>query len=352
MPHAIPDGLSIAAARLLGYSGFRGPFALVPLAGGRNNQVYRVDLADQSLVLKAYFQHPGDRRDRLGAEYAFSTFAWSHGVRTLPQPLACDPEHRLALFSFIPGRKLTPFEVTTERVTEAADFFRQVNREAHDPWARRLPIGSEACFRLADHLDCLARRSRRLLSMEPVSAVDREAVEFVTYELEPMCRELLDVTSSRARSYGLSLDAELSWSDRCLSPSDFGFHNALLTPSGTLNFLDFEYAGWDDPVKTVCDFFCQPELPASLDDLTELAVAVVGPLTDSIAHRRRINLLLPVYRLKWCCIMLNDFLPADNQRRQFARGEGDENERKLRQLAKARKAAAVVGESLECRTAA
>jgi len=47
--------------------------------------------------------------------------------------------------------------------------------------------------------------------------------------------------------------------ETCLSPSDFGFHNALVDPSGALSFLDFEYAGRDDPAKPVSDFFCQPK---------------------------------------------------------------------------------------------
>ena len=42
-----------------------------------------------------------------------------------------------------------------------------------------------------------------------------------------------------------------------LSPSDFGFHNTLLTNEG-LKFIDFEYFGWDDPVKLTCDFLLHP----------------------------------------------------------------------------------------------
>jgi Ser/Thr protein kinase RdoA (MazF antagonist) len=45
-----------------------------------------------------------------------------------------------------------------------------------------------------------------------------------------------------------------------------------------------------------------------------------------------------VYRLKWCCIMLNDFLPAGNDRRRFA-APVDEMERKWKQLEKARTSA-------------
>ena len=54
----------------------------------------------------------------------------------------------------------------------------------------------------------------------------------------------------------------LGEADRVVSPSDFGFHNALRTEDGRLAFLDFEYAGWDDPAKLVCDFELQPAVPA------------------------------------------------------------------------------------------
>lgn len=336
---------------MLGYAGFRGPFALVPMAGGKNNQVYRVDLADRSLVLKAYFQHPGDTRDRLGAEYAFSSFAWNYGLRCLPQPITCDPDARMALYEFVPGRKLVAGEVTRERVAEAAAFFTQLNRLAGHPAASRLHDGSEACFRLSDHLHCLARRIERLQQIEPASPVDQAAAQFVATELDPLCRTILEDVAEQALGWGFSLTSELPPADRRLSPSDFGFHNALLTPAGTMTFLDFEYAGWDDPAKTVGDFFSQPELPAPAASFEEFAEAVSSGLPDPARHRQRFKLLLPVYRLKWCCIMLNDFLPTGNQRRQFA-GEFDDEQRKARQLAKARQAAAAVGETVPRRAAA
>jgi hypothetical protein len=38
----------------------------------------------------------------------------------------------------------------------------------------------------------------------------------------------------------------------------------------------------------------------------------------------RTRLLLPVFRLKWCCIVMNDFLPAFTQRRKMAEPALDE----------------------------
>jgi thiamine kinase-like enzyme len=42
-----------------------------------------------------------------------------------------------------------------------------------------------------------------------------------------------------------------------VSPSDLGFHN-ILKYKKKLYFYDFEYAGLDDPIKLICDFFWHP----------------------------------------------------------------------------------------------
>ena len=112
------------------------------------------------------------------------------------------------------------------------------------------------------------------------------------------------------------------------------FHNAILLKDGRFRFIDFEYAGWDDPAKTVCDFFCQPEIPVPIKyfPLFEASVLEMSPDPKKLAQR--IELLFPVYKIKWCCIILNDFLPVEGKRRQFAK-KRDCIERKKIQLSKA-----------------
>ena len=142
----------------------------------------------------------------------------------------------------------------------------------------------------------------------------------------------------QAAAAGFSSDESLAEHDRCLSPSDFGFHNAILAGDGRLRFLDFEYAGWDDPAKTVCDFLCQPKLPVRQGYAARFTQAVASELPDAASHAERIAWLLDVYRLKWCCIMLNEFLPVASQRRNFALDAGGDEQRKRRQLEKAAQA--------------
>ena len=60
------------------------------------------------------------------------------------------------------------------------------------------------------------------------------------------------------RAWGGIRQLRFASAHRALSPSDFGLHNALRTKDGQLRFIDFEYFGWDDPVKLVSDTAIQP----------------------------------------------------------------------------------------------
>jgi hypothetical protein len=314
--------------RLLTAAGLDPAAALAPLAGGGNNQVFRVGDA----VLKAYYHHPDDPRDRLGNEYGFLSFAWRQGVRCVPRPLGCDAEAHLALYEFIPGRKLALAEIGREAVDQAIAFLREVNAARTHPDARQLPAASEACFSLADHLHCLQKRLDRVRQLGGGLEIDQAAARFVRDRLLPAGERVAQAVRSQGRGLGYPLDEPLPVDGRCLSPSDFGFHNAVLAADGRLRFIDFEYAGWDDPAKLISDFFSQPDCPVPMAYYDDFAAALPG---GAEALRPRARLLLPVYRLKWCCIVLNEFLPLGGNRRRFARGAGDELAVKARQLAKA-----------------
>jgi hypothetical protein len=311
------------------------------LSGGANNRVFRVEAVGGSALLKAYFRHPGDPRDRLAAEFAFARFAWDHGVRVIPRPLASDPAAGLGLFEFVPGRAVRPSDVDRELLAQAAAFIRDLNRHRTTPGAARLPLASEACFTLAEHLDCVRRRVARLDDISDETEIDRQARAFVRGELVPLRAAIHELTLGRAAEMGLRAEERLPEDDRIISPSDFGFHNALVDGDGRLRFLDFEYAGLDDPAKLVCDFFCQPAVPAPPSAFDRFVREAVAPLPRPGWHVARAVLLGPAYRLKWCCIMLNDFLPIGGMRRRFSAAAGKEQ-----RLLRARAAAALLNSEL------
>lgn len=341
-PQAPPGAPDDPVVSFLREHGLPAETRLAPLPGGANNRVWRVPRDHEDWVLKSYFQSPEDPRDRWGTELGFYQWLGSRGVLQVPRPLAWCERRRLALFTWLPGRKLQPNEVTSERIREALDFLRSLNASRDLPDARVLPPAAEACFSLDSHLETVDRRLARLRQINTANAAEAAASSFVSQELGPAWLRVREEICRSASQAGVSLAAPLPASERCLSPSDFGFHNALLGPDGRLRFFDFEYAGWDDPAKLVCDFFSQPELPPALDQwewfLEELRAGLGLALDGGCPGRCR--LLWPAYQVKWCCILLNEFVPAASARRAFAGVLPPD--RQAVQLGKARQALAKV----------
>jgi hypothetical protein len=309
---------------------------LTRLAGGRNNRVYRVDLAGRSdpLLLKCYFYSRDDRRDRLGAEWGFATFAWSHGVRSLPEPLACDRKARAALFRFVAGERPRPGSIGRSDVEQALALVRDVNRYRSE--GANLPIASEACFSPTAHLAAVQRRIDRVIAADaaehPLTAAVRA---FAADEVKPVFATLARELRDRLGAAGIVADRDLPPQERCLSPSDFGFHNALRDADGVLRFLDFEYAGWDDPGKLVGDFFNQVAVPVPDDCYRLFGDGVIAALGLSAAEQLRFDLLRQLYAIKWTMIVLNEFCRSDRARRAYAARSIDDASL-ARQLALAR----------------
>ncbi len=308
---------------------------LVSLKGGGNNQVFRLSGGSQDYVLKRYFQHPTDSRDRFNTERAFYDLLSNGGVQRIPKPHFWDGEHRLGLFTFIHGRKLGAQEINREAVDQAVQFIIQINSFRQDPAAQAIPAASEAGFSVREQVDSIARRVAAAGQIELHSDLDAQASGFVQNDLVSAWRETSAAIARRCQS-NPQLNQPLELPQRCLSPSDFGFHNVLLAGDGQLRFLDFEYAGWDDPAKLICDFFCQPQLPVDFAFWDDFAKPVAAGLGGDASLTFRAATLLPAYQIKWCCIILNHFAKAGRARRKFARGPEAEAAR-ADQLVKARR---------------
>ena len=309
------------------------PEAVTLCSRGGNNRVYRVETAAGIFAAKQYFHHEGDSRDRLAAEYAFLTYAKATAAEATPRPYACDPEAGLALYEFVEGRPFQAGDIGITQVDEAIKFFRALNMPDLRATAQ-LPVASEACFSIADHLALVDGRINRLLEVIPKSDIDSAALEFLR-QLDKFWKQLLSVIRFNAGRAGLDFGIALAQEQRCISPSDFGFHNALTEPNGHIRFLDFEYAGWDDPAKTVGDFFAQLAFPVPAEYYDRFVSENMRMFPDPEFLIKRANILRPVYQIKWCCIALNVFMQVHLARRKFANPDLDETALKMAQLAKA-----------------
>lgn len=327
------EKLSDQAKNLLSTAGLNPSIiSLQSCTRGGNNRTFRLETPDATYALKEYFRQENDKRDRLQSEYAFLTYANVVAPKMTPFAYAKDDNAGIALYEFIEGESLAGLCVSENDVKQAANFFCALNGRKRD--MANLPNASEACFSIQEHLNLINTRIQNLTKINIETAEDDQAQQTIQTLSERWLDVQEDVQNGAAK-YHLALNEPLALQNRCLSPSDFGFHNALRTTNGELCFLDFEYAGWDDPAKMVGDFFSQLAVPVPAEYFDLFTKSVMQSFPDAVNLEHRAQLLRKVYEVKWCCIALNVFIPVNLARRMFANPTLNVVDLKKAQLAKA-----------------
>lgn len=322
-PDAMAIGSRLARARVA---------AAQPARSGGNNRVYRLEMAEgPPLALKHY---PSDGRDRLGQEYDALTFLSRHGITSTPRPVAKDADAFCALYQWFDGDAAV-LRPQHDDADQLANFLIELQKLRNADGAQNLRNASASIF---SPEQAIAQYEQRLDGLRQASDDHPDLCAFIDGSLVPATAIAIHQLRRRYAELGLDPAADLAPAHRALSPSDFGLHNALRAEDGRLRFIDFEYFGWDDPVKLVSDTAIHPgsDLPeASANRLIERLSRTFEVGDDAFAIRR--DVLYPVFGAIWCLIVLNAYLPESRSRRALAAQGGDLTVRLAGQLDKARR---------------
>ncbi|MDR3516838.1 MAG: hypothetical protein P4M00_13560 [Azospirillaceae bacterium] len=306
---------------------------LVPLTGGANNRLFRIaDRRGRIFALKVYRRMAHDPRDRLAIEFGALSFLRQRAVTVVPEPVAIDAERGVALYQWVEGDPVTkPGATDIDAVLRFADQLREMG--THEG-AAVLPAASEACLSALEIVEQIDRRYHRLAEVAERNPI---LAEFLIEPFSETRTRAVAVARDGYAARKWDFSAALPRPLQVLSPSDFGFHNTLRRPDGSLVFLDFEYFGWDDPVRLVADFLQHPAMRLEEDLSDRFVAGARGLYGADPGFLERLDLLFPLIGLRWCLILLNEFLPERWAARQFAGMSDDRPVVLERQLAKARR---------------
>jgi hypothetical protein len=319
---------AVTAQLLLG----RAPDTVERVRGsGRNSGVWQVCVQGQRYALKLYPPHHAGERDRAACEYAALRFLTRHGIAAIPRPIACDSRRGATLLEWIDGDS-APGPGPSEIVV-AAQFIAAIHGLRGEEDARALPLAAEACLSGSEILRQIEERLARLAGLQPE---EPQLAAFLAGTLEPLLTTLAGWAETGCEAVGLAFGRPLAAALTTLCPADFGFHNALRRTSGDLAFLDFDYFGWDDPVKLVADFLWHPGMSLGDSSKRQFVAAALATYGDDPSFARRLSIFYPLLGMRWCTILLNEFLPERWARRVHAGEEGDWTALKRRQLDRAR----------------
>jgi hypothetical protein len=268
------------------------------LRGGINNRVFRCSEGDQHWVIKGYAPAKPGQRDRMQAEVDFLRFAAQAAPGFTPTLIEADPERRCVVLEHLEGEAFAEGVPPSEReVGEAVEFFRQLNAEPRLAYQSIQLDAAEGFLSLREHLGNVRQRLEGM-GCAHLEAALRPQAETLLQQLHTELARTEERTT-RLIDQGLVADA-IAPEVRCVSPSDFGFHNAIRTAAG-IRFIDFEFAGWDDPAKALVDFIFQPRVPIP-GEPSALFTALHPAQRNDVDIRYAA--LKPVLRVKWLCIML------------------------------------------------
>ena len=265
--------------------------------GRGNSKIFRVETSQGSIALKVYPDLAVDNRLRRNAEWQALKFL-QHNKLPVPKPVQTDAELNWSLIEWIDGSPADPQNQV--HLGQAATFIQNLNQASR-------AVSSGSVFGLATEA-CLNpslienQINNRLAALKLVK--DSALRDFVDNSVSPtLVRTIERSRRLMVANYDVNLDQRF-WT---LSPSDFGLHNAIATPQGDLVFFDFEYFGWDDPVKLTADVCLHPGM--SLDEnAQQYWISKAKRLfADDPNFGVRLNALYPLYAIRWALIMLNEY---------------------------------------------
>ena len=265
--------------------------------GGGNSRIFKVATRDCDLALKIYPDLASDGRPRRLNEWMALSLMHEAKMQT-PKPFATDEDLNWSLIEWFNGKAVDGSDQA--RLKQAVDFTRALTKVSS---AKRTDtsfgFATEACL---TPIDVEHQIFNRLGYFKGVD--DSDLQKFLEQVLMPMFNDSVkDARRLLKDGYERQLGTEM-W---ILSPSHFGLHNSIVTSANDLVFYDFEYFGWDDPVKVTADFCLHPAMRLDLSSQKYW----VGEMRALFAHdfefELRLKALAPLYAIRWALIILNEF---------------------------------------------
>jgi len=274
------------------------PSRLKALRGGINNRVYLCNGERQQRIIKGYQKSKRDQHDRMEAEVQFLKLANRVTPNYIPELIDVDEHHRCVILEYINGEEFQQGVLPAQGAIDVAvKFLQQLNGKPRLANKLITTSAAEGFLSLNEHLANVGSRIERI-KCEQNNSTSKAMTNILVDKLRSEFEKLQEETK-RQLNKGFCKD-KIGLAERCISPSDFGFHNAIMTPNG-IKFIDFEFAGWDDPAKTSLDFVLQPKIAVGCK-VSEINKAWGPKRKEEI--ERRCKVLGPILRLKWTCIIL------------------------------------------------
>jgi len=237
------------------------------------------------------------------SEVDFLSFAGKVAGDYVPRLIKVDWERRCVILEHLAGKSYPNGSIPTKSEIEfACKFAGRLNSDREKAKKFIKLNAADGYTSLTEHLENVEQRVEAM-GTRHLPESQRKQAENLINNIRLQLKILTDQTIDQIARGELS--NTINSNSLCISPSDFGFHNAIRS-RGSIKFIDFEFAGWDDPAKLISDFVLQPRIPVR--QIPPLLIQAIQP-DAAEAILRRCATLGPILRVKWLCIILSVLNP-------------------------------------------
>ena len=304
-----------------------GVYTIKEITGRANSKIFKIITKDQNYALKLYPSKEFDKRERLLVEFDALTILHQYGVSNTPRPIRKSTDLNTALYEWIDGVSLR--EVGLKEVSDALNFIDILKKISSLKSDISSQLASEACLSAKELVSQIDRRFKRLSEIDIKE--DPELHKFLSGQFKPVFDEVKKKINKNWKLPWL-YDKDLIKEFQTLSPSDFGFHNAIHVDNNKIVYIDFEYFGWDDPVKLTSDFIWHAGMDITNKAQHKWLEGMCGIFVDDKYFLDRFQAYHPLYGLRWSMILLNEFLPEVWEIRKHANRKKEKNHKSIKQI--------------------
>lgn len=279
-------------------------FKITEFKTGRNNKVFKVHIKNNKYVLKFFSSKSYSYKPRMKREINFLKLANSLNIDNVPLLISYSFKENYIFISYLEGCQLSL--ISKNDLRSISNFIHIINKNKK----RYVIKAIDCCNSLKDHINLINKKYRFFIKK---ANLNKDVSHFLKYKFLP--KKNLIIQNIKNNIIKKKLYKRNTQKEKIISPSDLSLLN-LKKNKKKLYYFDFEYAGLDDPLKLICDIICNPSNKFSNKNLfSETILNNFGLIKK---HHNLLDLFIPLHKLKWCLIILNEFIDEKNETRKFA----------------------------------
>ena len=270
------------------------------LNDGINSCTYLLNIKkNKKYILKKYKRE--NKLKRFNREKFFIDNLTKRNVKNIPKIIYSNKNAKYIILDYIDGCQIKSFFL--KNLLDSAKFINKINSPPNNRIKKYKFKAIDACFTVNNHISLIENKIKKIktikcsdknLQLKLKSFIWNKVIPAWNYQKRKI-----------KLAYKNKLNKNIPNEEILLSPSDFGFRN-MLKKKNQIYFLDFEYAGIDDGVKLVCDFFLQPDVHVPKKYINLFINKSFNKKTH-INYKKRLETVFLSHAIKWCCIILNIF---------------------------------------------